>query len=121
MRATAVLVHRQRLTGDFGNALWSALEAQLPAPDDAELRRVSTWLATFPAHGQLTEKARESVAEICKTLCATQSADPLPSLHYRGKKWCVDGLQDLQVEKLSRIAFYVLERLNSGEASSASR
>ncbi|XP_055357460.1 uncharacterized protein LOC129602465 [Paramacrobiotus metropolitanus] len=98
-----IRVRHQRLTGDFAGGLWSALEAGLPAPGHTELRRLGTWLSLH-THGKQTSHARKCVAFVCKTLCATQTADPRPTLHYRGKEWCVDGLKGLKLKKLSRVA-----------------
>ncbi|XP_055329614.1 uncharacterized protein LOC129582194 isoform X2 [Paramacrobiotus metropolitanus] len=92
-------VRHQRLIGNFGEMLWNAMEAQLPAPRETEVYLLSTWLKAIQADAETTGWAKHNV--VCKTLCATQTTDPRPSLYYRGKRWCVDGLHDLQLKKLS--------------------
>ncbi|XP_055356672.1 uncharacterized protein LOC129601797 [Paramacrobiotus metropolitanus] len=116
----AIHVDRHILTDDFGGALWSVMEAGLSRPRDTELRGLSEWLTrnlillnstAFQAPAELTQQAITYMTLVRKTLCATQTADPRPTLHYRGKKWCVDGLQELEVEKLSRVALHFLIQL----------
>ncbi|XP_055356673.1 uncharacterized protein LOC129601798 [Paramacrobiotus metropolitanus] len=104
-----IMKSRQRINGRLDYALWSAMEAGLLAPSLTEFRRLSNWLKVQT--GGLRGSSMEYTAMICKTLCVTQTADPRPSLHYRGKKWCVDGLQGLNVEKLSRLAMHFLIHL----------
>ncbi|XP_055352039.1 uncharacterized protein LOC129598243 [Paramacrobiotus metropolitanus] len=106
--------YRQRFTGDLGGALWSALEAGLTVPSGTELARLANWLDPLRAHVQSTGRDKEYSAIVGKVLCAMQTADPRPSLHYRGQKWCVDGLQGLELEKLSRVALRSLIKLMNG-------
>ncbi|XP_055356547.1 uncharacterized protein LOC129601706 isoform X2 [Paramacrobiotus metropolitanus] len=111
--SAAFSVYRQRLTGDFRGALWSAMEAERAELSDEQMHRLSGWLTGLQARVQLTKQARRYLAMVRKTLCATQTADPRPSLHYRGKEWCVDGLQGLEVENLSRLGQDFLTQLMS--------
>ncbi|XP_055355383.1 uncharacterized protein LOC129600811 [Paramacrobiotus metropolitanus] len=87
-------------------SFWRALDAALPAANDAEVQRLSEWLASIAAE---ESKGFHRMA-VCRLLCTTyaQTADPRPSLHYRGNQWWTDGLQDLRWEKPSRIALRFL-------------
>ncbi|XP_055356554.1 uncharacterized protein LOC129601709 [Paramacrobiotus metropolitanus] len=99
---------RQRITGRLDYALWNAMEAGLSAPSGTELRRLSNWLKFLYIR---LDPAFNGNSMIRKILCVTQTADPRPPLHYRGKKWCVNGLKGLKVEKLSRMALHFLIQL----------
>ncbi|XP_055349120.1 uncharacterized protein LOC129595999 isoform X2 [Paramacrobiotus metropolitanus] len=94
-------IPRMRLetTSDFDCAVWDALEAALPAPSSDELQILSKWIQSSAAGEYTSTNGRL----LCWAMCAMHTADPRPSSHYRGKKWCVAGLQDLQLEKLSRL------------------
>ncbi|XP_055330372.1 uncharacterized protein LOC129582783 [Paramacrobiotus metropolitanus] len=105
---------RLLLNGDVASTVWNAVEAALPAPSGDEIRTLSDWLATI-AREENQELNRTAV---CKVLCTTHTADPRPSLQYRGKKWCADGLQDLRLEKLSRTTLRFLLLLHSCLAKS---
>ncbi|XP_055347370.1 uncharacterized protein LOC129594643 [Paramacrobiotus metropolitanus] len=98
---------RLMFNGDFGCTLWAVCEAALPALTDAEMRELDQWL-TGVLH--LSDDHPDKVA-VCKTLCATQSSDPRPSVHYRGKKWCCDGLGEVELSKLSRISLHFFKQL----------
>ncbi|XP_055348875.1 uncharacterized protein LOC129595790 [Paramacrobiotus metropolitanus] len=88
------------LSGEVGSAMWDALEKCVPMPRKTELDALSTWLASV-----IADEGKDFERELsCNALCATQSIDPRPPSHYRGKEWCVDGLNGLQLEKLSPIA-----------------
>ncbi|XP_055329836.1 uncharacterized protein LOC129582349 [Paramacrobiotus metropolitanus] len=106
-----VYIKRQRFTGDIGGALWSAVENGLSIPSSTELRRLSEFMASSQAYADLTSYGRVFVAIVSRTLCATQTVNPRPSLHYCGKKWCLDGLQGLELEKLSPVTLYFLVQL----------
>ncbi|XP_055355056.1 uncharacterized protein LOC129600524 [Paramacrobiotus metropolitanus] len=105
---TAIKIHismaHLHQSGDVACALWDALDAVLPRADEQELQKLVQRLKG----GEDTNAEVKLEMVVCKTLCATQSADPRFSSHYRGKKWCVDGLQDLQLEKLSRLSLHFL-------------
>ncbi|XP_055330321.1 uncharacterized protein LOC129582739 [Paramacrobiotus metropolitanus] len=103
---------RLPLNGDVASTVWDAVEAALPVPGDAEKRSLSEWLTKVAADGD-QELGRRAV---CRLLCAIHTADPRPSSHYRGKKWCTDGLQDLRLEKLSLIALHFLLTLRSNHS-----
>ncbi|XP_055356677.1 uncharacterized protein LOC129601803 [Paramacrobiotus metropolitanus] len=113
-----IMKSRQCVTGRLDYALWSAMDAGMSAPGDTELRRLFNWLKFEKTKHELVKSPnsmpddwKKYTAMICKTLCATQTADPRPSLHYRGKKWCVDGLRCLNPEKLSRLSLHFLNLL----------
>ncbi|XP_055348860.1 uncharacterized protein LOC129595776 [Paramacrobiotus metropolitanus] len=93
---------RLSLNGDVDSAMWDALEKCVPKPSAKDLRTLSMFLAFVAANEGHSQR------EWCNALCATQSADPRLSSHYRGKEWCADGLKDLRLEKLSSIALYFL-------------
>ncbi|XP_055340213.1 uncharacterized protein LOC129589461 [Paramacrobiotus metropolitanus] len=95
------------LSGDFGAALWTAVEAALPVPGDAALQELAQWRDWVLGLG---DDHPEKIAG-CKVLCAVQSSDPRPSSHYRGKRWCLDGLEDVQLALLSRITLCILMQL----------
>ncbi|XP_055346565.1 uncharacterized protein LOC129594043 [Paramacrobiotus metropolitanus] len=101
-------VHRARLQrrGDFDLdcALWGALEAVLPAPSNDQLQGLSQWL-TSAAAGQID---RYLLTPCCSVLCSTQTVDPRAGAHWRGKRWCRDGLAELRWENLSRMALLSL-------------
>ncbi|XP_055340291.1 uncharacterized protein LOC129589522 [Paramacrobiotus metropolitanus] len=113
-RMEAVMVHveirkvRLLIGPDFGGALWNAMDATLPVPSKQTLQELLDRL-----NYRNTDAQRELKQVVCQMLCALQSADPRPSAHYHGKKWCVDGLQGLQVEKLSRTARHFLLALQT--------
>ncbi|XP_055329834.1 uncharacterized protein LOC129582347 [Paramacrobiotus metropolitanus] len=87
----------------FRCALWEAMDTALPEPDEQQLLGLLFWLQHF---------ADEKIVKaVCTMLCALQSADPRPSAHYDGKKWCVDGLDGLQLANLSRISRHFLVNL----------
>ncbi|XP_055329580.1 uncharacterized protein LOC129582168 [Paramacrobiotus metropolitanus] len=102
-----ILTAHVKLGDDFECTLWNALETALSMPRAEELVELSQWLA------QLDDSHTDAKIAVCKTLCAAQSSDPRPSSHYRGKKWCVDGLQHLQLEKLSRLALHFLLQVHT--------
>ncbi|XP_055348843.1 uncharacterized protein LOC129595764 [Paramacrobiotus metropolitanus] len=89
---------------DFEGSLWNAIEARLSELDELELARLSNWLMT------LVDNSNDTINTACWVLCAAHTADPRPWLNYRGKAWCMDGLQDVQLEKLSRIALHFLKQ-----------
>ncbi|XP_055356545.1 uncharacterized protein LOC129601705 [Paramacrobiotus metropolitanus] len=97
-------VHAARLPldGDFACALLDALDAALPIPSAQELQNLQQRLK---ARGKEEEDLK---AVVCKMLCAVQSCDPRPSAHYRGKNWRLNGLGNLQLEKLSRVTLHFL-------------
>ncbi|XP_055354044.1 uncharacterized protein LOC129599757 [Paramacrobiotus metropolitanus] len=97
---------RLSLSGDFAATVWNAVEALLPAPSDGEVRALSAWLASISTSAD--ERHQGHRMAVCNLLCATQTADPRSSLHYRGKKWCSDGLYNLCVPNLSRTALCFL-------------
>ncbi|XP_055348884.1 uncharacterized protein LOC129595799 [Paramacrobiotus metropolitanus] len=88
-------------------AVWEAFEIGLPTPTLEQQQMLTQWLTTVAS----AANQNVLVQVACKVLCATQTADRRGMLHYRGKKWCIDGLQNLQLEKLSRIAVHFLIRL----------
>ncbi|XP_055352270.1 uncharacterized protein LOC129598404 [Paramacrobiotus metropolitanus] len=88
------------LGAGFGCALWNALEAPLATPSTADHKFLKQFLAKQSVQNPARNDAKITV---CKMLCALQSADPRPTSHYRGKQWCVDGMQGIQLEKLSRM------------------
>ncbi|XP_055348840.1 uncharacterized protein LOC129595761 [Paramacrobiotus metropolitanus] len=88
-------------------AVWDALEASLPLPTLEQRQALTRWLATL---GNAVGEDLLAPAA-CKVLCATQTADPRPTQHYRGTKWCIEGLGNLQLEKLSHVALNALIRL----------
>ncbi|XP_055352284.1 uncharacterized protein LOC129598417 [Paramacrobiotus metropolitanus] len=90
---------------DIVGGFLEAVEAGLPEPDEEQLLRLRQWL-NGGGKSQQTD-----VPFVGQVLCALQSADPRPAAHYRGKKWCRDGLQDLRLEKLSRITRHFLVQL----------
>ncbi|XP_055340299.1 uncharacterized protein LOC129589531 isoform X2 [Paramacrobiotus metropolitanus] len=98
---------RLPLDGGLDCALWDALEAALPMPDEAEEQALRELLQRLKVGGDLKEEKTPKSA-VTKALCQAQSSDPRPSTHYRGKKWCVVGLEGVQLEKLSRIALNFL-------------
>ncbi|XP_055330668.1 uncharacterized protein LOC129583017 [Paramacrobiotus metropolitanus] len=88
---------------DFRCALWEAMDTALPEPNEQALPGLLFWLQRY---------ADERILKaVCTMLCALQSADPRPSAHYRGKMWCVDGLDGLQLADLSRITRHFLVQL----------
>ncbi|XP_055330448.1 uncharacterized protein LOC129582855 [Paramacrobiotus metropolitanus] len=91
---------RLPLSGDWASNVWQAVESALPVPSGDEMQALSAWLTEVTAD----ERRQFQRIAVCKVLCMTQTGDPRSSLHYRGKKWCADGLQGLRLEKLSRIA-----------------
>ncbi|XP_055357125.1 uncharacterized protein LOC129602181 [Paramacrobiotus metropolitanus] len=91
---------------EFGCALWDVLDAALPAPSDQQLQELVGRL-----NGN-TDAHQELKRVVCQLLCALQSVDPRLSAHYRGKKWCVDGLEGLQLGRLSRITRHFLVELH---------
>ncbi|XP_055348805.1 uncharacterized protein LOC129595741 isoform X2 [Paramacrobiotus metropolitanus] len=98
-------------SGDVGCAVWDVLETGTtgtPAPNKKQLDIRSAWLASVRAHESHAHRGW-----VCRALCVTQSADPRPSTHHRNKQWCVDGLKDVQLEKLSAIALYFLFKLKN--------
>ncbi|XP_055348227.1 uncharacterized protein LOC129595296 [Paramacrobiotus metropolitanus] len=84
-------------------ALWDALDAALPVANEQEIRKL-----LFRAELENSFDLKKVIALV---LCALQSADPRSSAHYRGKKWCVDGLEDLRLAHLSRISRQFLVQL----------
>ncbi|XP_055340198.1 uncharacterized protein LOC129589450 [Paramacrobiotus metropolitanus] len=84
----------------FRCALCDALDAVMPVPSAMKVQALNDQKLY-----RLPYRCNKEI------LCATQSADPRPSAHFRGKKWCVDGLRDLQLEKLSRISLNFLVEL----------
>ncbi|XP_055357024.1 uncharacterized protein LOC129602088 [Paramacrobiotus metropolitanus] len=97
-------VTRLLLGGDRASVLWEAMEKALPVPSEDELRALAEWLAGIP-EGKMRKFYHGAV---CRALCATQSMDPRPSAHYHGKRWCLDGLQELRLDQLSRTALRFL-------------
>ncbi|XP_055348870.1 uncharacterized protein LOC129595785 [Paramacrobiotus metropolitanus] len=95
---------RLPLIGDVGSVTWEALEKSTPKRCEETHRMLREWLACVTAKENLDAER----GLVCRALCATQSADPRPSSHYRGKEWCVDGLKDLQLSELSAIALDIL-------------
>ncbi|XP_055352280.1 uncharacterized protein LOC129598414 [Paramacrobiotus metropolitanus] len=87
---------------DFGCALWEAMDALLPVPDKQKVEELL----------QRLQREQDLQQVVCKMLCTLHSADPRPSAHYHGKQWCEDGLRDLQLDKLSRIARHLLVDLH---------
>ncbi|XP_055349169.1 uncharacterized protein LOC129596039 [Paramacrobiotus metropolitanus] len=85
---------------DFGCEMWDVLEAALPALSSEQLETLSEWLQS---HTALQNADSKSTKIICKALCATQTVDPRLSSHYREKQWCIEGLQNLKMEKLSHL------------------
>ncbi|XP_055355329.1 uncharacterized protein LOC129600773 [Paramacrobiotus metropolitanus] len=59
------------------------------------------------------ETGRELVygTEMRKMLCATQSADPRLASQHRGRKWCLDGPEDIPFDTLSRITLRFLSQM----------
>ncbi|XP_055348889.1 uncharacterized protein LOC129595805 [Paramacrobiotus metropolitanus] len=102
-------IHATRLKpdGGFGCALWEAMEAALPVPSDGDVHDL---FQRFRVGGDLRNNNKLK-ALLCTALCALQSADPRPSSHYHGKKWCVEGLEEVQLENLSRICRQLLIEL----------
>ncbi|XP_055340487.1 uncharacterized protein LOC129589672 [Paramacrobiotus metropolitanus] len=101
------------VTKDFGCMLWEACEIMLPALSDEDLQQLMQWV-TGLADPDLDDDEEEELnvsVVVCKVLRATQSNDPRSSSHYRGKHWCYEGLEGLQLEKLSRIALLFLWQL----------
>ncbi|XP_055352243.1 uncharacterized protein LOC129598388 [Paramacrobiotus metropolitanus] len=96
---------------DFSGALWDVMDATLPAPDAQKLQELVDRVKGCRLCG--TGADQELAKVVCKMLCALQAADPRPAAHYHGKQWCVDGLQGLQWEKLSRIARHFLANLRA--------
>ncbi|XP_055352891.1 uncharacterized protein LOC129598837 [Paramacrobiotus metropolitanus] len=95
---------RLTMPDNDGCALWDALDAALPVLSDRQLNKMARWLGD---HDPLSAAFRM----IRKMVCAVQTADPWPSLHYRGKQWCVDGLKGVQLHRLSRITLHFLLEL----------
>ncbi|XP_055357423.1 uncharacterized protein LOC129602432 [Paramacrobiotus metropolitanus] len=111
---------RLAVDGDVGSAVWAALEQCVPMPSNKQMGMLSKWLTSLTVEetkpltlitAMRASFIRNEREVFCKALCATQSADPRPSLHYRGKQWCVDGVKDLQLEKLSAVALKLLVEL----------
>ncbi|XP_055348864.1 uncharacterized protein LOC129595780 [Paramacrobiotus metropolitanus] len=109
--AVQISAARLPVNDDLAGAVWGALEAGLPMPSEDQLRGLRTSLARITDVPDEDRKFRYYQRMACRLLHATQTADPRSSLHYLGKQWCVDGLQGLQVEKLSRIALHFLMQL----------
>ncbi|XP_055356497.1 uncharacterized protein LOC129601662 [Paramacrobiotus metropolitanus] len=91
-------------TLDLGCAMWDVLEAALPALSGEETHMLAKWLALLASN----RSPSTDLKQIHKMLCAVQTADPRPTSHYRGKKWCMDGLGDSQLGMVSRIAQHFL-------------
>ncbi|XP_055348879.1 uncharacterized protein LOC129595793 [Paramacrobiotus metropolitanus] len=85
---------------NFESLMWEAFEFSLAVPNNDQLGMVSEWFAALTGE--------ESIKMVCKVLCETHTIDPRPWLHYRGKKWCLDGLKGIDLTKLSGIAMYFL-------------
>ncbi|XP_055348876.1 uncharacterized protein LOC129595791 [Paramacrobiotus metropolitanus] len=95
------------LSDDLGSALWDAMERSLPLLDGKQLARLAMWLKSVTAgEGRGYQSGLAG-----RVLCATQTADPRPTSHYRKKEWCVTGLKDLQLDKLSSVALHFLVEL----------
>ncbi|XP_055346557.1 uncharacterized protein LOC129594036 [Paramacrobiotus metropolitanus] len=106
-----ITISRERLQRssdyDLGCAMWDALESGLPVASDKEQQHLSRWLAAVFA-GQVAE---HHIEPCCTVLCGTQSVDSRPRSHWCEKKWCVDGLAGLRLDKLSRIALLSLMKV----------
>ncbi|XP_055352240.1 uncharacterized protein LOC129598386 [Paramacrobiotus metropolitanus] len=111
--SVGIAAARLPIDADFGCALWDALDAWLPVPDEEKVAELLELLKGDPG---VEVKLKQVV---CKVLCALHAADPRPS-YYRGKQWCLEGLQGLQVEKLSRIARHFLVQLETLTAKTGS-
>ncbi|XP_055348886.1 uncharacterized protein LOC129595802 [Paramacrobiotus metropolitanus] len=105
---------RLPVRADFQWVLWDALEAVMLPPSDGELQKLSARMKSLEKNESNLKKV------VCAMLCAMQSADRRPSTHYRGKKWCVDGLHGLQLEKLSSVTQHFLLQLHKMAAHSLS-
>ncbi|XP_055355572.1 uncharacterized protein LOC129600922 [Paramacrobiotus metropolitanus] len=97
---------RLPLGGDVDRLIWGVLGTRVPTPNAEQLDTLATWLASLNAG---TSRSQRRLA--CRAVCATQTADPRPSSHYRGKEWCVAGLRELRLENLSSIALHFLVEL----------
>ncbi|XP_055340231.1 uncharacterized protein LOC129589479 [Paramacrobiotus metropolitanus] len=97
---------------DFRCAWWNALEAALPATSGQEVEFLD--LLQYSE----CDKDVQLRKVVCTMLCALQSDDPRPTSHFRGKKWCVDGLElaDVHLEDLSRISRHFLAQLQRDTA-----
>ncbi|XP_055330447.1 uncharacterized protein LOC129582854 [Paramacrobiotus metropolitanus] len=97
-----IIMNRTRLplSGDPASSVWAALEGALSVTGVKDMEALSKWLTMITTE-EGYELHRKAVGNV---LCTTQTADPRTSLHYREKKWCAEGLQDLRLEELSRIA-----------------
>ncbi|XP_055346530.1 uncharacterized protein LOC129594008 [Paramacrobiotus metropolitanus] len=98
---------QRRRDYDLGCCIWDALEAGLPVATEDQLQRLSQRCAAIHA-GQVPE---HYIQWFYSVLCATQSGDPRPGSRWYEKKWCADGLADLRLGNLSRIALLSLVKL----------
>ncbi|XP_055356549.1 uncharacterized protein LOC129601707 [Paramacrobiotus metropolitanus] len=101
-----------KVDSDFGCAMWSALEAGLPVSTSTEPPRLASWLTVV--NGLAAKFGTDFYdREMCKMLCVSHTADPRPSLHYREKRWCVDGWKEMQLKNLSRVALCFISAMQN--------
>ncbi|XP_055343477.1 uncharacterized protein LOC129591726 [Paramacrobiotus metropolitanus] len=73
-------------------------DAAAPTPGDAQMATASKLLTFLIGNQEKSAKIQQRFDFCCQMLCAVQTADPRPTSHYRGKKWCKTGLEDGQRE-----------------------
>ncbi|XP_055345250.1 uncharacterized protein LOC129593085 [Paramacrobiotus metropolitanus] len=105
---------RLMVDDDLERSIWDVLELALPIVSDAQRETVSEVLAWVAAQKNASPRVGWAWNDaVCKVLCAAQAQDPRPQSHFRGKKWCLDGLHNLPLDKLSRITLHFLMHLAS--------
>ncbi|XP_055354672.1 uncharacterized protein LOC129600236 isoform X2 [Paramacrobiotus metropolitanus] len=92
-----------RSRADAEVQMWDLLENLQAAKEPLSVQAVSEWIADCLAHQRSTE-----IGEVLWRLNEYQSPDPRPTSQYRGVKWTVSNIADLDVSKLSTLTVTVL-------------
>ncbi|XP_055356496.1 uncharacterized protein LOC129601661 [Paramacrobiotus metropolitanus] len=107
----SVIAGRASTTDDVGSAMWNVLEDALPAVTDEQFQMLGRYLTVLAVHGNADDFLQRGANSNRQMLCTVQTADPRETVYCRGKHWCVDGLQDLELEKVSRITLHFLMQM----------
>ncbi|XP_055354694.1 uncharacterized protein LOC129600254 [Paramacrobiotus metropolitanus] len=83
---------------DANVQMWNLFEYLQAAKKPFDVQALSGWVADCLAH-----QRRDEIDKVVWHMNEYQSPDPRPTTQYRGVKWTVANISDLDVSKLSRL------------------
>ncbi|XP_055344729.1 uncharacterized protein LOC129592665 isoform X2 [Paramacrobiotus metropolitanus] len=96
---------------------WTVLDNCCPSLNECDLSSLATWIRDAHYRAANKENLEPSLhSKVLSVLHNLQSADPRASVHYRGERWSMESLINLDVRKLKTFTCYTLRSIQRNHA-----